>query len=142
MRPLAQLPRKPKRNVIKYHGSEGQRGGSRRWNRTGSGESGTLFVGELHTLLGGLVSEGKISSEGVVRMDCNGRILVSREREVSSRSCSLSGRSGFVRISLGGLKVGRWRWESLLRDCGGESKPGDATLTTRVLTVLAYERSR
>jgi hypothetical protein len=112
--------------VIKYHGSEGQRGFEGRYDRTSSGEAGTLFVGELHTLLSRFVSEGRISDERVLSADYNGRSLAGSEREVATGSGTLSGRSGFGLISRSVLEVrgsGRGKCRSRrLRDYGDDSE--------------------
>ena len=77
--------------------------------------------------------------------ECNGRSSTGRKCQVASGAGSLSGRSGFGRISRGRFEVTGSRSRECrsggLRHCGVSQKHEGATLTQRVLTVLAHERS-
>jgi hypothetical protein len=76
---------------------------------------------------------------------CNGRGSASPKSQVASGAGPLSGRSWLVQVPRGGLEVGGSRsrrcWSSRLRHWGTSQSHEGATLTQRVLTVLAYERS-
>ena len=77
--------------------------------------------------------------------ECDGRGSTGRKSQVASGASSLSGLSGLGRIPRGGLEVAGSRSRecrpSGLRHCVMSQRLEEATLTQRVLTVLAYERS-